>query len=167
MKKRLTLLFATMLAFQVLSAQSIELSPTVIASAGNYAEAGNISLSWTLGEIAVSTLSGGNLILTQGFQQSFDNGTGFNLDPIKWQIFAYPNPVENQLNIQFDLPEPSNFIIEIQDVTGRILSQEQYKEVFPGDVIPIAMNSYKSGVYFFRVTTSDRKQVRVLSIRKN
>lgn len=167
MKKRLTLLIGTMLAFQVLSAQSIELSPTVIASAGNYAEAGGISLSWTLGEIAVSTLTGGDLILTQGFQQSFDDGTGFNLDPIKWQIFAYPNPVENELKIQFDVPEPSDFLIEIQDVTGRILSQEQFKEVFPGDVIPVEMNSYKTGVYFFRVSTTDRKQVRVISVRKN
>ncbi|MBN2173918.1 MAG: hypothetical protein JW731_07295 [Bacteroidales bacterium] len=49
------------------SAQSIERQ--VIASSGDYFEGANISLSWTLGEIATETFTGGNLILTQGFQQ--------------------------------------------------------------------------------------------------
>ncbi len=47
--------------------QSIERS--VVASSGDYYEAGNISLSWTLGEIATETHTSGNTILTQGFQQ--------------------------------------------------------------------------------------------------
>lgn len=48
---------------------SQSLTLTVIASAGSYYESDNLRLSYTLGEIAVSTLSTSNLILTQGFQQ--------------------------------------------------------------------------------------------------
>ncbi len=165
MKKLFTLFAALLLASQFSFGQ-IELSPTVIASAGDYAEAGSISLSWTLGEIAVMTLEKGDLILTQGFQQSYDLGTGIGLDPIDWQIIAYPNPVANELKIQFDVLEPTDFWVEIQDVTGRILSQQQYKEIHPGDIVPISMSSYKYGVYFFKVFTPDRQQMRVISIRK-
>jgi hypothetical protein len=49
------------------TAQSV--SPEVTTSAGDYYNNGNISLSWTLGEIATETFSNGGVILTQGFQQ--------------------------------------------------------------------------------------------------
>ena len=63
-------LLALIFAFPVLlNAQS--LSPQVIASAGTYAAAGGVSLSWTLGEAFTTTLQGGGTILTQGFQQPF------------------------------------------------------------------------------------------------
>lgn len=166
MKNILLLITGALLTGQLVMAQSVQLSPTVIASAGNYSEADGISLSWTLGEVAVSTLSNGNLVLTQGFQQSFLEDVGFSMDPILWQIIAYPNPVTEQLRIQFDVPDPTDFRVEIQDVTGRLMSQEQYKQVFPGDVIPVDMASYSEGVYFFRISTADRKQVRVISITK-
>jgi hypothetical protein len=166
MKKILPFIFAALFYSVHTSAQNIELSPTVIASAGNYSEAGGISLSWTLGEVAVTTLTQGNITLTQGFQQSFLRDVGFAKDPIRWQIAAYPNPVRDLLRIQFDLPEDRDFIIEIQDVNGRLVSQEQFKQVFPGDIIPVEMSSYNPGVYFFRVSTINREQVRVISITK-
>lgn len=165
MKKLFTLFASVVLATQFTFGQ-IELSPTVLASAGDYAEADGISLSWTLGEIAVMTLEQGDLILTQGFQQSYKLPDGIDLDPINWQIVAYPNPVGNELKIQFDVLEPTDFWVEIQDVTGRLLSQKQYKEIHPGDIIPVSMSSYKYGVYFFKVFTPDRQQMRVISIRK-
>ena len=63
----LTTLFvvATSLCFS----QSIERD--VVASSGDYFEGANVSLSWTLGEIATETYTAGNIILTQGFQQSY------------------------------------------------------------------------------------------------
>ncbi len=166
MKRIITLFVLLVALFQFSIAQEIVLAPTVIASAGNYSEAGNISLSWTLGEIAVTTLKQGDLILTQGFQQSYLKKVGIDPDPIDWKILAYPNPVTDELRIQFDLPESTDFWIEIQDVTGRILSQKQHKEIHPGDIVTVNMSSYKYGVYFFRVFTPDRQQMRVISIRK-
>jgi len=144
----------------------ITLAPTVIASAGGYSEAGNIHLSWTLGELAVTTLNGGNLILTQGFQQPYTLGTGRSPVETDWSITAYPNPVETNLRLKFDISESSDFLIEIQDVAGRLLSLEQYKKVYPGEVISIPMDRYFQGIYFFKVYTPDRRQVKVFSIRK-
>ncbi len=43
----------------------------VVSSSGDYFEGPNSSISWTLGEIATETLTDGNFILTQGFQQPF------------------------------------------------------------------------------------------------
>lgn len=53
-------------------AQSI--SPTVIGSAGGSGSTGGVSIDWTVGETAITTLSNGGNILTQGFHQG---------DPVK------------------------------------------------------------------------------------
>ena len=166
MKKILPIIIVAAFFGQQAFSQDIELSPTVIASAGNYSEAGGISLSWTLGEVAVTTLQQGEIILTQGFQQSFLKDVGFAANPIKWHIAAYPNPVQDKLWIQFDLPEAKDFMIEIQDVNGRVISQHQHKQIFPGDVIQVDVSAFSYGVYFFRVATADRRQTRVISITK-
>ncbi|MCF8227071.1 MAG: T9SS type A sorting domain-containing protein [Bacteroidales bacterium] len=167
MKRFLFIFIAAGLTGNIANSQSVQLSPTVIASAGGYGEGTDINLSWTLGEIAVSTLQGNNMVLTQGFHQPINKiDDALLVDPIRWQVVAYPNPVDNELLVQFDLPEPEDFIIELQDVTGRITSQEQFKGVYQGDIVPIDMTGYKTGVYFLRITTKDREQVRVISIRK-
>ena len=166
MKRIFTLFVGAFFLMHFLNAQ-VTLAPSVIASAGGYAENGNISLSWTLGEIAVSTLYGNDLILTQGFQQPFTLGTSINLNTtVDWNIKAFPNPVESELKIQFDLSDTKNFWIEIQDVTGRTIELQQYKEIHSGDIIPIYMTHYKYGVYFLKIFTPDKKQMRVLSIRR-
>ena len=66
MKKISTLLLGLAISLAI-TAQSV--SPEVVASAGDYFEGINASLSWTLGEIATETYSNGGIILTQGFQQ--------------------------------------------------------------------------------------------------
>ena len=68
MKKISMIIIGGLLSVAV-TAQSV--SPEVIASSGDYYENSNGSLSWTLGEIATETYTAGNIILTQGFQQTY------------------------------------------------------------------------------------------------
>lgn len=166
MKRILPVIIGTFMIFQTGISQEIQLVPTVISPAGNFHKTENMSLSWTLGEVAVTTLSGNNLVLTQGFQQPFGSAVGIEPNPVKWQISAYPNPVRNELRLQFDLPEVTDFSLEVQDVSGRVMFQQEFDAVYPGDIIPVEMSDYKEGVYFFRIATMDAKQVRVISISK-
>lgn len=78
----LTILLALLMPLFML-AQSV--SPEVISSAGDYYENGNVSLSWTLGEIATETYTNGNVILTQGFQQPF----GITIHGIDLDVLVY------------------------------------------------------------------------------
>ena len=64
------LLTITAVAFATFSF-SQQLSRYVVASGGNYSSSAGISLSSTVGEPMVNTLTGTGFILTQGFQQSF------------------------------------------------------------------------------------------------
>ncbi|MDC0231655.1 SprB repeat-containing protein, partial [Aureispira] len=86
--KNLFLLILIISQTNVLFAQ--EISRHVVASGGNYSTSTNISVSATIGEPVVNTLTSSGLILTQGFQQpsitSGINGcidsTACNYDPL-------------------------------------------------------------------------------------
>jgi hypothetical protein len=58
-----SIFFFSLLAFS----QSV--SPSAIVSAGNATTVGGVYVSWSVGETFVTTLSAGDIILTQGFQQ--------------------------------------------------------------------------------------------------
>ncbi|MFH0758780.1 MAG: T9SS type A sorting domain-containing protein [Bacteroidota bacterium] len=166
MKKTLSLLFLAILTAGLLHAQKIQLAPSVLSAGGGYFEGNDISISWTLGELAVSTLTGTDLVLTQGFQQPFDLDVGMKKNQVNWGISAYPNPVGDELRIRFNIEATGDFFIEIQDVTGRLISQEKHKQVNPGDIILLNTSGYTNGVYFLKVLTPDRRQVQVTSLRK-
>ena len=96
MKKQLVLLL--LICSAAVQAQS--LSPQVLSSGGGYAEGASLSLSYTIGEIAVETLTGTSLVLTQGFQQPLDVGGTFTPESMypDWKVQTWPNPVvKNQI----------------------------------------------------------------------
>ncbi|MEN9334218.1 MAG: hypothetical protein RLY35_1398 [Bacteroidota bacterium] len=81
MKNILSICFAVFAPI-FMTAQSF--SPKAIVSAGNAVTVNGTYISWSVGETFVSTLSGGNVVLTQGFQQpEVDNDVdndGFTVD---------------------------------------------------------------------------------------
>lgn len=61
------LIVIMMLSPGLIKAQS--LSPSVIPTCGSYSGMGQVSLSWSLGEVMIPTVNSGGITLTQGFQQ--------------------------------------------------------------------------------------------------
>lgn len=165
MKKLITILTCIGLLTAELQAQ-VMLTPTIISSGGDYYEGTDMSLSWTLGELAVTTLQGGNTILIQGFQQPFDIGVGIKQNVMNWSISAYPNPVGNELRIRFDIPFPGDYLIEIQDVTGRVIGQVVRKQIQPGETVILDTSRFISGIYFLKITSPDKVQAQVNSLSK-
>lgn len=164
--KKLTWIFIIIgLATTLLHAQ-IEMPPSVISTSGAYSENENMSISWTLGDLAITTLQGENLILTQGFQQPFDHGVGVELNKVDWNILVYPNPIEHELRIQFALYESNNFLMEIQDVTGRVIMHESHENVTPGDLVILNVSDFVQGIYFLRILAIDSQQVKVTTLTK-
>lgn len=98
--KTLSTTFFSFLILLFVQGQTI--SPEVIASAGDYFENGNGSLSWTLGELATETYSNGNITLTQGFQQSYMiNLSGIDLDLLVYLEGPYSTSSSN-MNIDLN-----------------------------------------------------------------
>jgi len=127
-------------------AQAQSLSPSVIATAGSYFEAGSFSLSTTIGEPLTETLVNNNNILTQGFQQPdytvISNITEAFLPQLN--ITVYPNPADKHLNILVKATTVSKALLTLTDIQGRTLFKEtfQYNTLKNIDLSDIAQGSY-------------------------
>ncbi len=122
--------------------QSIERS--VVASAGNNATSETISISWTLGEIAASSLTSPGLYLSQGFHQG-----NLLIDAIEgaypgFLLKTYPNPVIDKLIVE---SSKLNQLYEIIDINGRVL----INGFITSNPFDLDFTDLASGVYFFRV----------------
>lgn len=133
-------------------AQTIERQE--ISSAGDFSTAGNISLSWTLGQPAlVETFTASNIVLTQGFQQveintmgTDDAGSG-NLS-----VTVYPNPSAYQFHLQFSSALNGELEYTVVDNTGRIISQSSLLPVMQGtQSFEIKTTGWAQGLYYLAV----------------
>lgn len=99
------LFFVCLMVVNTVQTQS--LSPSVIASSGDYSTGTDVSLSWTLGEIATETFSNGGFTLTQGFQQPVTGVTitGINLDVLVYIEGPFTGTeMATSLNTEAQLP---------------------------------------------------------------
>lgn len=141
-----------------MNAQS--LSPQVIASGGDFFQAGGVSLSWTLGEPVVETVSNGavNIILTQGFQQPEDFTIGIR-SIVAADVFVnlYPNPTAQSIRMDLKYGENSRLKIELIDVLGRVLNSDNL-EVTKNLVsnYQLDVSALSAGMYMFRLTDNGK-----------
>lgn len=158
--KRLLSPLAALFLFFSLHAQDVE--QHVISSAGSFdvAADNSISLSWTLGELVVTTAesSDGSLVLTQGFQQSKLLIDGVELNPeLGVEVTVYPNPVREIVNIKFSEQLKGETMIFLSGPDGRLIHNKALK---PGVLITeIYMDKYPSGTYFLRIQNGNKLSV--------
>ena len=85
-------------------AQSLERD--VFASSGNFTKTNSMSISSTLGEVFLTTLSGSSATLTQGFQQPAGSGTdGITNNIFDLDINLSPNPTLGNFTLSFTTNE--------------------------------------------------------------
>lgn len=146
-----TILFFTVASFWIKFACCQSLAPEVISSAGNYYDNGTVSLSWTLGESVTETVTDGNTILTQGFQQSrYDIVAVENIEQ-NLNISLYPNPTSQYLNLDWEIPGENSIIVELVDMTGKTLVSKSYKETKSQK--QINLSTYPAAEYFVKVSS--------------
>lgn len=165
MKKKLLMFVMLCLSSYTMFSQSFDRS--VLASDGAVSSVGSVTLDWTLGELATTTLVTENGMLTQGFHQpqlsvstllSYENLETF------YQVQVMPNPVSSILyvNVISDREEP--LIVNLLDLNGKVLKKEKID--FPFDPLQFDMTRYPSGLYVIRVITENHQPVGLFKVNK-
>ena len=159
-----TILLVLFFAFVTISRAQI-LSPTVISTAGNYSVVGGTSLSSTIGEMAaVQTLSSGNVILTQGFQQPNDVVNGL-LDIEKGEegsFSVYPNPTQARLWFGYEFTQTGKVEVSLYNIVGQKLDYTLNESYESGKLVhSFDCSAYAAGNYVLSVklTPSVGKEV--------
>ncbi len=154
MKKIQLLLLLSSLSL-CLHAQS--LTPFVISSSGAFFSNGAGMLSTTIGELtAVSTLSGGSNILTQGFQQAWDFGVF--VPEIQENGFAfqvYPNPGNGIFTIALNTDKNFKVSVRVFDVLGKTVYHESMYHSSGYATHEIDLTLMAEGVYLLELVNED------------
>ena len=124
----------------------------VIAVSGNYVETANGSLSWTIGEPIVETVSDGTNTLTQGFQQSKLTITAIDEKEIAgFEINVFPNPASDYLSVEVITDKQKDLEISLFDLNGKIILQKQ----MTGNKQTVNMQNYSPATYILKVTENN------------
>jgi hypothetical protein len=120
----------------------------VIATAGGNAANGSIAIEWTLGEPVITTLSGANAILTQGFHQTdvfitFIKGS----DELPCKIEIYPNPTGDHVMLTVENAAKKDFQYLLYDLSGKLLEQK----LLVNKVTFIGMADFPAGIYLLKI----------------
>ena len=125
-----------------------EINPQLISSCGEHFENDSYQLSWSLGECAISTIDGGNYILTQGFHQStYEISTSSETTlGIELNIKVYPNPTSNLISIDTDIISPSE--LTITDLAGKVFLNKKMNSYTASN---IDVSDFANGVYLIKI----------------
>ena len=164
MKKTLLILGVVAGSYGFAHAQSV--SPDVIATAGDFYSNASGSVSWTLGEPMGETYTSTNNILTQGFQQPWDFGTGLpsGANPVNADV--YPNPTADVVNLQFDNLSSGQYVIEVYNALGQRMSAMQFAAT-PNSQATVSLADFANGIYFITVSKVDGTETSTFKITKN
>lgn len=149
--------------FAVTALNSQSLSPDVVATAGDYFTGEGVTLSWTLGEVVIETISDDSHVLTQGFQQSFYRIVGVDEIPDSpFSVEVYPNPARDHFYLEIHSEDEEPWIkVELFDFTGNLALEREIKiESFKER---ISLSTYATNMMMLRIT--DCKSYRVQSFK--
>lgn len=125
MKKYICISFFSII-FLSISQEAINIEPSVVTGCGGSLQGYSmISLKtdFTLGDIAIETISSENFMLTQGFHQPSLGIISINEDSYS-EISVYPNPTVDIINLEL-LGFEGNYVnVQILDLSGRLIYSE-------------------------------------------
>ena len=79
----------------------------------------------------------------------------------------HPNPFNPVTQIAFDLPEASNVLLTVYDVTGRAVAEIVNRQFEPGvHTVPFSADGLANGVYFYRLRAGDFEAIKKMVLLK-
>lgn len=74
------------------------------------------------------------------------------------QMNVFPNPVSNELNIQFQIPESKRSVqLIIMDLNGRTVQQRSLAGDIPNQQIQVDVSQLSNGFYFVHLITDETR----------
>ncbi|MBE9512389.1 MAG: T9SS type A sorting domain-containing protein [Bacteroidetes bacterium] len=152
-----------LITFCLLSSGAAIHAQEVVSTAGSHGETTSGSLSWTVGEPVVETITNGTKTLTQGFQQSKLTVTAINdLKVSGIELSVYPNPTNSFLSIEVKTDKQRDLLLSLFDINGKLILQKKMIE----NKQTIKMQNYKPATYILKVTEGN-KEIRTYQIVKH
>lgn len=152
MKKYYGLFFVCLLSYFGYG-QNDTITSYVVSTAGGDTVVNGISVSWTIGEVAIATLKDkdNTLVLTQGFQQAYFEITSIG-EPLStnFEIKVYPNPASDYVWVDLKSDEIKDATIELYDLEGKLIYSSKLN-LIEGST-KIDLHNLNSSQYILRIS---------------
>ncbi len=122
----------------------------VFSTSGGDAEGNTGSVSYTVGQIVYTTISGDSALVAQGIQQPYEITVATaikNTEDILLDAVAYPNPVRNLLKLRMKNRNFGHIYYQMFDNNGNVIEQ---KEVTGSETF-IPMQRFPRATYYLKV----------------
>ena len=142
---------------------AIQAQNSIPATGGNAAGTGG-TVSYTIGQLVYTPISGETGMVSQGVQQPYDITVITAIEEaseISLEISVYPNPAVGYVNLKIGKYDTYNLRYMLFDMNG-MLFQERKVE---GDETLIQLGNLLPGIYFLRVTDNN-KEIKTFKIIK-
>jgi len=140
--------------------------PSTLNATGSTANRGYYSFDWSIGEsAAVSTLTNGSLMATQGVLQYHSGNVVERNVGLIWfpnEVKLFPNPVRNMLEIDFKHLVPGTLHFELFNNAGQLLWQKDVPYNGVSLIEKLNMSGMPAGQYTLYLYQNDSPD----SIRK-
>ena len=125
-----------------------------IDSGGSSTSTGSIQILYTLGEVCVQEYSLGNLQVSEGFINSFPEGTLGLATETAENILLYPNPAHDRFYVRGTQPIKQ---LMLYDMSGKLMASTDQNQM--------AVGHLASGVYFVQIVTQATSEVKRLVVK--
>jgi hypothetical protein len=134
----------------------------VLSSSGETGQNSSGSISYTLGELVITTQTNGTNAITQGFHQTQIIVTEIRelSDPC-FSISVFPNPTNDFVTLKIEKGEIRNMEFILFDTHGKFL----LKEIVTDTEQKVSFKQLNPGSYFIKVV-KDRTEIKTFKIVK-
>jgi len=119
----------------------------LVSPAGDYFAAGNVQMTWVLGDLVTGAFDIGQLIVPYGVDVPQSDG-------VTSEILLFPNPTSGKVFLQLNLEDFENCFCFLYDILGR----EIHNEKINSHLTELSLASYDNGMYILRVTKENLVQ---------
>ena len=145
----------------VLGLTGIQAQEVIPAAGGNASGSGG-SMSYSVGQVVYSAITGINGSVTQGSQQPYEISIVLGIEEvgIKLNLLAYPNPTTDFLMLQIDNFD-SNTLYQLYTITGELLQSKKVTEMNTS----IKMEQLPTAIYLLKIIQNN-KEIKTFKIVK-
>ena len=161
MKSTISLIF---IFYSLLSWGQIQIEREVTGSGGKHVRNSDIQISFNIGEPRVETAKGGNLTLTQGFEQGEMRVLGIESPEGEMEISAFPNPGGGHLTLELAAAVAGNYRIEVFDLGGRRMLAPEEISVRGKIKKSLDLRRLASGSYIIRIESEEARVRRNIKV---
>ncbi len=129
--------------------QSQSITRSVISNGGGFGSNSSGTICYNIGELSINTWCLTSQYITEGFEQ----GALYSDSIPVFNITISPNPVYNQLEVNFSVDSTTLLIGKIYNLKGNMLRDINFGQVERGTVQNIDFSIYYKGIYFLKITT--------------